>query len=272
MIEVAGLSKNEKLPIPVYTRLFSALEEGFVSVNEEYLRAIEYLGEKYNKKGIFALDRGFDDIKYFEKFVSLELDFVIRMKKNRNVVNANSGIMENIKKKANRVKMKWRYTYKDKKGIKRTAYTGYMKITIPGIENKELYLVVIKSEEFLKDPMMLLTNMIPSNEEFTKMVNKVYICRWKIEEYFRYKKQQFGFEKELVRSLNSIRTLNVILTIVIGFIGMFSDNQKQIQYLVVFEASESLRKNEEIVLVFYAVERGLKKIFQYNFNGIKNKK
>jgi len=207
MIEVAGLSKNEKLPIPVYTRLFSALEEGFVSVNEEYLRAIEYLGEKYNKKG-----------------------------------------------------------------IKRTAYTGYMKITIPGIENKELYLVVIKSEEFLKDPMMLLTNMIPSNEEFTKMVNKVYICRWKIEEYFRYKKQQFGFEKELVRSLNSIRTLNVILTIVIGFIGMFSDNQKQIQYLVVFEASESSRKNEEIVLVFYAVERGLKKIFQYNFNGIKNKK
>ena len=64
----------------------------------------------------------------------------------------------------------------------------------------------------------------------------------------------------------------MILTIVIGFIGVFSDNQKQIQYLAVFEASESLRKNEEIVLVFYAVERGLKKIFQYNFNGIKNKK
>lgn len=32
---------------------------------------------------------------------------------------------------------------------------------------------------------------------------------WKIEEYFRFKKQQFGFEKELVRTLNSIRTLNV---------------------------------------------------------------
>lgn len=53
---------------------------------------------------------------------------------------------------------------------------------------------------------------------------------------------------------------------------MFSDNQKQIQYMVVFEASESLRKNEEIVLVFYAVERGMKKIFGFNLNGIKNKK
>ena len=53
---------------------------------------------------------------------------------------------------------------------------------------------------------------------------------------------------------------------------MFSDNQKQIQYLIVFEASESLRKNKDIVLVFYAVEKGLKKIFNYNFNGIKKKR
>ena len=123
MIEVAGLSKKEKLPIPVYTRLFSAQEEEFKSVNDEYLKAIEYLGKKYDKKGIFALDRGFDDKKYFEKFVSLELDFVIRMKKNRDIANADSGIVENIKKKAKRVKMKWSYKYKNKKGITKTAYT-----------------------------------------------------------------------------------------------------------------------------------------------------
>ena len=272
MIEVAGLSKKEKLPIPVYTRLFSALEKGFISVNDEYLKAIEYLGEKYDKKGIFALDRGFDDRKYFKKFTDLDLSFVIRMKKNRDIANAESGIVENIKKKAKRVKMKWNYNYKDKKGITRTAYTGYMKVTIPDVEDKTFYLVVIKSEEFPNDPMMLLTNMVPENDEFTKVVNKVYIRRWKIEEYFRFKKQQFGFEKELVRTLNSIRTLNVFLTIVIGFIGMFSDNQKQIQYLIVFNAAESLRKNEEIVLVFYVVEKGLKNIFTYNFNGIKSKK
>ncbi len=42
--------------------------------------------------------------------------------------------------------------------------------------------------------------------------------------------------------------------------------------MVIFEASESLRKNEEIVLVFYAVERGMKKIFGFNTNGIKSKK
>lgn len=272
MIEVAGLTKNEKLPVPVYTRLFSAQEEGFVSVNEEYLKAIEYLGEKYQKEGIYALDRGFDDQKYFRKFIELGLSFVIRMTKKRDVANAESGIIENILKKSKRVKMKWNYKYKDKKGITRVAYTGYMKITIPDIEGKEFYLVVIKSEEFPNSPMMLITNLKPENEEFTKIVNKVYIKRWKIEEYFRFKKQQFGFEKELVRTLNSIRTLNVLLTIIIGFIAMFSDNQKQIQYIVVFEASESIRKNKDIVFVYYAVARGMKKIFNFNLNGIKNKK
>ena len=45
--------------------------------------------------------------------------------------------------------------------------------------------------------MMLLTNIEPEDEEFTKVVNKVYIRRWKIEEYFKFKKQQFKFEKML---------------------------------------------------------------------------
>ena len=84
------------------------------------------------------------------------------MKKNRDIANAESGIVENIQKKAERVKMKWNYKYKNKKGITRTAYTGYMKVNIPAIEGKSLYLVVIKSEDFLNEPMMLLTNFLCS--------------------------------------------------------------------------------------------------------------
>lgn len=272
-IEVVGLTKNEKQPIPVYTRVFSAKEEKFISANIEYLNAIKYLKEKFGTKGIYALDRWFDDQKYFNEFVKSGLEFVIRMKEIRKVTNAESGIEENIKRKAHRVKMKWSYTYKDKKGITRTAHTGYMKIKIADVPGKVFYLVVIKSEEFPKEPMMLLTNMKPENDDFTKTVNKVYIRRWKVEEYFRFKKQEFGFEKELlVRSLNSIRTLNVLLTIVIGFIAMFSDKQNQVQYKIVFKASKSLRKNEDITLIFYAVARGVKAIFGFNLKGFKNKK
>ena len=55
----------------------------------------------------------------------------------------------------------------------------------------------------------------------------------------------------------------------IGFIAIFSDNQKYAQYIIVFEAAKSLRANDKIVLVYYAVERGFNKIFNNDKNGIK---
>lgn len=269
MIEVAALTLNQKLPIPVYSNLFSSKEEEFISENDEYLTALRYMNNKFGNMGIYALDRGFDDEKYFRYFSNKNLNFVIRMKNNRNVIICKSGETNNIKQVAVRKKCKTQYSYKDKYGITRTATTGYIKVKIPNIEDKEFYLVIIKSSEFPKDPMMLLTNLKPNNREFTKIVNKVYIKRWKIEEYFKFKKQQFKFEKMLVRTLDSIRTLNMLISMVIGFIAIFSDEQKYGQYLIVFKAAQSLRSNDKIVLVYYAVERGFNKIFQYDFNGVK---
>ncbi len=269
MIEVAALTKNEKLPIPVYTNLFSSKEEEFISENDEYLTALRYVNNKFGDMGVYALDRGFDDEKYFKYFSEKNLNFVIRMKTKRKITVCKTGKTNNIKTIAVRKKCKSQYSYKDKFGITRTATTGYIKVKIPNIDNKEFYLVIIKSSEFPKSPMILLTNMKPDNKEFTKIVNKVYIRRWKIEEYFRFKKQQFKFEKMIVRTLDSIRTLNMLLSATIGFIAMFSDWQKYGQYLVVFEAAQSLRSNDKIVLVYYAIERGFNKIFQYDFKGIK---
>ena len=269
MFEIAALTKSEKLPIPVYSSVFSSNEKKFVSSNSEYLKGLEYIKKTFGKVGIYVLDRGFDDEKYFNYFSKENLNFVIRMKTIRNVIACKNGKSYNIKKLALKVKCKNQYSYKDKKKIIRTATTGYIRVKIPNIEGKIFYLVIIKSSEFPKDPMILLTNLKPNNEEFTKVVNKVYITRWKIEEYFKFKKQQFKFEKILVRTLNSIRTLNMLLSIVIGFIAIFSDYQKQSQYLIVFKASKSLKMNNKIVLVFYAIERGLKKIFQNDKKGIK---
>lgn len=269
MIEVVALTRREKLPIPVYSSLYSTKDEDFISENDECLTALKYIRNKFGNMGIYALDRGFDDEKYFKYFSNNDLSFVIRMTVKRNITVCKSGKTRNIKKVAISKKCKTQYSYKDKNGITRTAYAGYMKVKIPNIEDKEFYLVVIKSSEFSNSPMMLLTNLKPENDEFTKIVNKVYIARWKIEEYFKFKKQQFKFEKLLVRTLNSIRTLNMFLSVVIGFIAIFSDNQKYAQYIIVFEAAKSLRTNDKIVLVYYAVERGINKIFNNDKNGIK---
>jgi len=48
------------------------------------------------------------------------------------------------------------------------------------------------------------------------------LLRWRIEDYFKFKKQQFDFENIRVRKMKSIRNMNQILTLVIGFIGILS--------------------------------------------------
>lgn len=269
MIEIAGLTKEEQLPVPVYTRIFSGKEEGFESENEEIMDGLKYIENNFGKKGIYALDRWFDNKEYFDYFSKEKLNFVIRMKKNRLVEVIKKGTTMSTQKIARNIKCSKRYEYKDKYGIKRKAQTGYIKVRIPELGEREYYLVVIRSDEFPEYPMMLLTNVKPNIEDFEKIIYKVYIKRWKIEEYFKFKKQQFKFEKILVRTLNSIRTENMILSIVIGFIGIFSDKQKYIEYMEVFKASKSLRMNEEIKLVYYAIARGLGRILNIDKKGIK---
>jgi len=70
---------------------------------------------------------------------------------------------------------------------------------------------------------MLISNLKPESKKLTRTIFKAYLKRWKVEEYFRFKKQQFDLENIRVRSLNSIRTMDLLLSILIGFIAMFSE-------------------------------------------------
>ena len=47
--------------------------------------------------------------------------------------------------------------------------------------------------------------------------------RWRIEEYFKFKKQCFDYENLRVRPLRSIRNLDFLLTMAIGYISKLSD-------------------------------------------------
>lgn len=43
-------------------------------------------------------------------------------------------------------------------------------------------------------PMMLITKLKSDDKRLSVAVVKVYLMRWKIEEYYRFKKQQFNLE------------------------------------------------------------------------------
>ena len=119
---------------------------------------------------------------------------------------------------------------------------------------KNLNLVICYG--FGKEPMMLITNLKSDDKRLSVAVVKVYLMRWGIEEYYRFKKNQFKLEDLRVRSLNSIRNLDLILMIVVGYIGYISEKQEEKPY--VLELIKISKRIYDIAnFVFYAIADGL---------------
>lgn len=81
-IEAAVLSETGKMPLPIYEKVFSAAEEGFISETYENLCFLEALSENFSPKCVFTLDWGFDANDYYRYFLKRGERFVIRAKKN----------------------------------------------------------------------------------------------------------------------------------------------------------------------------------------------
>lgn len=84
--EAAVLSESAKIPLPVYEKVFSAAESGFMSETYENLRCLESLSGNFSRKCVRTLDRGLDANEYYRYFLNRNERFVIRVKKNRNVI------------------------------------------------------------------------------------------------------------------------------------------------------------------------------------------
>ena len=60
MLGVTALMPEQKAPIGVYSRVYSTAEEGFVSADDETLKALRFLRKHFKRSNIRAFDRGYD--------------------------------------------------------------------------------------------------------------------------------------------------------------------------------------------------------------------
>jgi hypothetical protein len=107
---------------------------------------------------------------------------------------------------------------------------------------------------------MLITNLKSDDDRFAVTIAKVYLMRWRIEEFYGFKKQQFDFEDFRVRPLNSIRNLDLLLTIAIGYIGMMSEKVEE-RRMVMELISISKRIYDTPKFLFYALADGIFAVF-----------
>jgi hypothetical protein len=260
---VSALTANQKQPIPVYSRVYSTKEEGYVSNNTETLKSLEYLSSHFPKTTIRALDRGYDAGYIFDYFIPRKETFIVRMDGDRNVLYKDEKIL--LRKLAMRFKGKYALKFETKDGRKVNCKISILPVYLPKHPETPLNLVVCSG--FGKEPLMLLTNLESDDKRLCVTITKVYLMRWRIEEYYKFKKQGFGFEKFLVRSLKSIRNLDLMLTITIGYIGTLSEKIDQsVEVLEIIEASKRLYGLPKFT--FYAISDGLFEIFCKLYTGI----
>ena len=249
---VAALTPERKMPIGVYTRVYSAAEPGFISEDDEVLKAIDFIGRHFKKANIRVFDRGYDSNAYYERLIVRKEAFVIRVKKNRDVIYKDKRM--NIFTLANQFKGKYSLKFRKKNGMIADCKISIVPIKLPCKPNVDLNLVICNG--LGQKPLMLITNLKSDDNRLSVVITKVYLLRWRIEEFYGFKKQQFGFEGFRVRSLKSIRNLDLLVTIAIGWIGFISE--KADDRPVVIELIHISRRIFGIPnFVFYAIADGL---------------
>lgn len=205
--EAVALSRANQ-PISLYSHIYSQTEEGFVSENTYTFRAIDAAVGAAQGKGVatFICDRGYDMNQMFKYFYQKKQHFVIRLTANRKLFF--KGKWHRATTLANSRKGKFKTTLKFRSGEKE-CYISVLNVQITQ-SRRPLRLVMVYGIGEM--PMMLATNRSIKGKDDAVEICRMYLSRWRIEEYFRFKKQHFGFEGFRVRKLVSINALNRLLT------------------------------------------------------------
>lgn len=149
------------------------------------------INEKLGKKGVWVFDRGNDDKQFFKLLRSdLKVNFIARLKENRQVVLKKTGDIIQVK------------------NLKQGQYDVYlMNRNNNKVDTENLYRLVIQNHLEDKEPIRLLTTL--RKKRFSKVqIVTMYLERWGIESGFKRIKGKFGLEK--IRVLKHQVFLNIL--------------------------------------------------------------
>ena len=248
-------------PVSIFSRIHSSKEKNFTSTNDITFAAMER-GAALFGKATFALDRGYDDNKMFLKLDKLNQDYIIRLTAKRKVFFHGKWIPATQLRNQRKGKIKTPLVYR---GKKRDAYLSHVKVQITA-SKKDIYLVLVYG--ITEHPMMLATNKeIRSRDDVIK-VAKTYFSRWRIEEYFRCKKQMFQFENFRVRKLSAINALNFYITLCMAFLAHISmKSETNALKVAIIQTADPIK--EKVHFCYYRLAKGISGILSYAKEGIR---
>lgn len=264
--EIVGLTQNKKQPISLFSKIHSSTQKDFVSANDITFEGIDKIVNMLNKrkqKGIFVNDRGYDNNLIFNHYFEKNQYFIIRLKENRKVYCNHRWHKITAIRDSHKGKIKMNLLFQ---GEEKECSVSVIKVQITA-KKKWINLVLVYGLGEI--PMMLASNIPIKSKEDVIKIARCYLDRWRIEEYFKFKKQEYNFENFRVRTLKSINNLNKMLTYTIGLIALLSEKIGKREFVnKIIKESKSLKDN--VYLWFYQLARGIYNILSKAKCGIRD--
>lgn len=248
-------------PVSIFSKIHSSAEKGYKSANVITFEAMEQ-GAAIFKRATFCMDRGYDDNKMFLKLDDLEQDYVIRLTSKRKLLYHNKWTPATELRDRRKGKIKTSVFYR---GKEHEAYLSHVRVQITA-SRKDIYLVLVYG--ITEHPMMLATNKEIKSKEDVLRVARIYFSRWKIEEYFRCKKQMFQFENFRVRKLHAINALNFYITVCMAFLAMVSmEPESNALKIAIIKTANPVK--EKVFFCYYRLAKGISGILSYAKEGVR---
>jgi len=248
-------------PVSIFSEIHSSKEKNFTSTNTITFAAMER-GASLFRKATYVMDRGYDDNKMFLKMDELRQDYVIRLTAKRKLLYHNKWTPAKELRNRRKGKVKMPLFYR---GKEHEAYLSHVKVQITA-SRKDIYLVLVYG--ITEHPMMLATNKEISSKEDIIKVAKLYFSRWRIEEYFRCKKQMFQFENFRVRKLKAINALNFQITLCMAFLaGLSMKPETNALKVLIIKTANPIK--EKVRFCYYRLAKGISSILSYAKEGVR---
>lgn len=258
--EACVLTQNSH-PVSIFSKVHSSKEKGFTSVNDVTFAAMERAVSLFGK-ATFVMDRGYDDNKMFQKLDSLGQDYVIRLTAKRKLFFHGKWIPATQLRDQRKGKIKLPLSYR---GREQETYLSHVRVQITA-SRKDIYLVLVYG--ITGHPMMLATNKKIRSKEDVLRIASLYFSRWRIEEYFRCKKQVFRSEDFRIRELRAINALNFYITLCMAFLAHLS-MKPETNDLKVSIIKKAAPIREKVYFSYYRLAGGIAGILSYARQGVR---
>lgn len=258
-LQVVGAELEEIHITPLIHRLYSQNAPGYVSENEEILRAVRDVSGVVGGRGIYVIDRGGDREKLFYPFLKQKRRFIVRLLGNRNVVYRGDLILASAVAVRCPMWFAERVVWeKDGKEKSHHLEYGFVRVRLPEAQ-EELTMVVVKG--FGAEPMMLLTNVeVTRSRRSCWFVVHAYLRRWQIEETIRCMKQSYDIENVRLLTYERLQNMMVLVLCAMYFAAVCVGDSLRLGVLAHYALMAAKRLYGIPDFRFYAVADGMKRL------------